>query len=204
MERELTVQGIWPVAGIDEAGRGPLAGPVAAAAVILDPRRLPRKVDDSKKLTARQRAEMFEVIFARALAVGVGLASSAEIDRFNIRGATHIAMRRAVAGLAVSPVHVLIDGNALPEDLPCPARAVVKGDAISLSIAAASIVAKVTRDRLMIRLHDFFPHYGFAEHMGYSTPQHLDALQRHGPSPWHRHSFAPVRASRREAALTQP
>jgi len=194
-EKSLLASGIWPVAGVDEAGRGPLAGPVSAAAVILDPKRLPRGLDDSKKLSSAARDDLFELICARALAIGVGLASVEEIDRLNIRNATFLAMRRALAALAITPAHALIDGNASPRDLICPAQTIVKGDAISLSISAASIIAKVTRDRLMERLHEAFPLYGFADHMGYGTPAHLAALKAHGPCPFHRISFAPVRAA---------
>jgi len=183
------------VAGVDEAGRGPLAGPVSAAAVILDPKKLPRGIDDSKKLSSAARDELFDLICARALAIGVGLASVEEIDRLNIRNATFLAMRRALGALAITPVHALIDGNASPRDLSCTVQTIVKGDAISLSIAAASIIAKVTRDRLMERLDEAYPHYGFKNHMGYGAPAHLAALKAHGPCPWHRRSFAPVRAA---------
>ena len=194
-ERALMRAGIWPVAGVDEAGRGPLAGPVSAAAVILDPKKLPRGVNDSKKLTSAARDEFFDLICARALAIGVGLASVEEIDRLNIRNATFLAMRRALGALAVTPAHALIDGNASPRDLSCTAQTIVKGDAISLSISAASIVAKVTRDRLMERLDAAYPLYGFKSHMGYGAPAHLAALKEHGPCPSHRRSFAPVRAA---------
>jgi len=194
-ERALLRTGVWPVAGVDEAGRGPLAGPVSAAAVILDPKKLPRGLDDSKQLSGAARTEFFELICARALAIGVGLASVEEIDQFNIRNATFLAMRRALEALAIPPAHALIDGNASPRDLFCPAQTIVKGDAISLSISAASIIAKVTRDRLMERLHEAYPLYGFADHMGYGVPAHLAALKAHGPCPWHRRSFAPVRAA---------
>ena len=193
-ETALTKAGTWPVAGVDEAGRGPLAGPVCAAAVILNPRRLPTGANDSKKLSARAREALFDEICQNALAVGIGLASVSEIDRFNIRNATFLAMRRAIGALALPPRQVLIDGNAAPKDLACPAQTIVKGDATSLSIAAASIVAKVTRDRLMLRLHEAWPVYKFADHMGYGTPAHLAALAQHGPCPSHRASFAPVRA----------
>jgi ribonuclease HII len=194
-ERSLLRAGVWPVAGVDEAGRGPLAGPVSAAAVILDPKKLPRGLDDSKKLSSAARTEFFELICDRALAIGVGLASVEEIDRLNIRNATFLAMRRALAALAIPPAHALIDGNASPRDLICPAQTIVKGDAISLSISAASIIAKVTRDRLMERLHEAHPLYGFKDHMGYGVPAHLAALKAHGPCPFHRRSFAPVRAA---------
>jgi ribonuclease HII len=193
-EKSLAARGVWPVAGIDEAGRGPLAGPVAAAAVILDPRKLPKGLNDSKQLTSEQREEAFAVVLQRAVAIGVGLACAQEIDRFNIRQATFLAMRRALAALSLAPAHALVDGNALPPDLCCAGETIVKGDAKSLSIAAASIVAKVTRDRLMMRLHRSHPQYGFHEHMGYPTPAHLQALDLHGPCDFHRRSFAPVRA----------
>ena len=193
-EKALLASGIWPVAGVDEAGRGPLAGPVCAAAVILDPKRLPREANDSKKLSAKAREALFDDICGNAQAVGIGLASVAEIDQINIRNATFLAMRRAIEALAVAPRHVLIDGNASPRDLACDVQTIIKGDAISLSIAAASIVAKVTRDRLMLRLHKAWPVYKFADHMGYGTPAHLAALAEHGPCPSHRSSFAPVRA----------
>jgi ribonuclease HII len=194
VERLLATRGIWPVAGIDEAGRGPLAGPVAAAAVILDPRKLPKGLNDSKQLTCDEREEAFAAITRHAIAIGIGLACAQEIDRVNIRQATFLAMRRALAALSLAPAHALIDGNAMPPDLCCQAETIIKGDAKSLSIAAASIVAKVTRDRLMTRLHRSHPQYGFHEHMGYPTPAHLEALGMHGPCNFHRRSFAPVRA----------
>lgn len=194
-EKVLAARGVWPVAGVDEAGRGPLAGPVVAAAVVLDPSRLPGGIDDSKKLSAARRDAGYEAILEQALSIAIGIASVTEIDQMNIRQATLTAMRRAIAGLSPGPQHVLIDGNALPARLPCDAQTMVKGDAISLSIAAASIVAKVTRDRLMILLDEEFPAYGFSGHMGYGTPAHLNALLRHGPCPHHRRGFAPVRAA---------
>ena len=201
-EKALLASGVWPVAGVDEAGRGPLAGPVTAAAVILDPKKPVRGLDDSKKLSSAARSELFELICARALAVGVGMASAQEIDRVNIRNATFLAMRRALQALAIVPAHALIDGNASPRDAPCPVQTIVKGDAISISISAASIIAKVTRDRLMERLHEAYPLYGFSDHMGYGAPAHLAALRAHGPCPYHRYSFAPVRAAAGEAAPT--
>nr|WP_309242802.1 ribonuclease HII [Lichenibacterium sp. 6Y81] len=183
------------MAGVDEAGRGPLAGPVSAAAVILDPAALPPGIDDSKALTAEKREALFDAILGSALAVGVGLAPAAEIDAVNIRQATFAAMRRAVRALAVAPDHLLIDGRDVPPGLPCPARALVKGDALSLSIAAASIVAKVTRDRLMVRLDALHPGYGFRIHKGYPTAAHRAAIMRHGPTPFHRLSFGTVARS---------
>lgn len=191
LEAELIAQGVWPVAGIDEVGRGPLAGPVCVAAVILDPDDLPQGIDDSKKLAPPRRDALYEEIFARAISVAVALAPAAEIDVLNIRGATLKCMSRAAHSLAVSPRFALIDGRDLPV-LPCPSRAVIEGDAISLSIAAASIVAKVTRDRLMRRLDALHPGYGFAAHVGYSTPAHRAALQELGPCREHRRSYAPI------------
>lgn len=195
LERALIQRGLWPAAGVDEAGRGPLAGPVAAAAVILNPGNLPPGLDDSKKLSPARRDALYEEIFARALAVSVSLAPAGEIDRLNIRAASLLAMRRALAGLAVEPVHALIDGNAVPPSLVCGAQAIIRGDARSLSIAAASIIAKVTRDRAMLRLDREYPLYGFARHFGYPTAAHRSALAAHGPCPFHRASFAPVRAA---------
>lgn len=188
-ERGLRAAGFPLVAGLDEAGRGPLAGPVSAAAVVLDPGDLPEGIDDSKALGTAQREMLCAAILDRALAVGIGFASAAEIDSVNIRQATFAAMRRAVRALPLAPDHLLIDGRDVPPGLPCPARALVKGDSLSLSIAAASIVAKVTRDRLMIRLDASHPDYGFAIHKGYPTAAHRAALARLGPTPFHRWSF---------------
>jgi ribonuclease HII len=194
MERRLLKRGVWPVAGMDEAGRGPLAGPVAAAAVILDPQNLPRGLNDSKLLAPQDRETLYELIMARALAVAVGFSSAAEIDAVNIRQATFRAMRRALAALAERPLHVIIDGNDLAPGLCCGGETIVKGDGAALSIAAASIVAKVTRDRLMRRLCAVYPVYGFGRHVGYATPEHLAAIEAHGPCPYHRLSFSPFRA----------
>lgn len=180
-----------PVAGVDEVGRGPLAGPVYAAAVILDPARLPAGLDDSKKMSETRRDKAFNAIMTSALAVGIGVASVEEIDRINILAATMLAMRRAVDRLSVAPVHALIDGNKVPA-LPCPADAIVKGDSKVLSIAAASIIAKVTRDRVMSELDLAFPGYGWARNKGYGTADHMEALARLGPSVHHRTSFAPI------------
>ena len=188
-ERGLRDGGFALVAGLDEAGRGPLAGPVAAAAVILDPADLPDGIDDSKALGAVRREALCAAILDRALAVGIGLAPAAEIDAVNIRQATFAAMRRAVRALPLAPDHLLIDGRDVPPGLPCPARALIKGDSLSLSIAAASIVAKVTRDRLMVRLDASHPAYGFGVHKGYPTAVHRAALERLGPTPFHRWSF---------------
>ncbi|ACK50545.1 Ribonuclease H [Methylocella silvestris BL2] len=194
LERKLLRRDVWPVAGVDEAGRGPLAGPVAAAAVILDPDNLPRGLNDSKQLTREEREKLYESIMKRALAVAVGFSSVKEIDAVNIRQATFRAMRRALAALAASPRYVLIDGNDLAPDLCCEGETIVKGDASILSIAAASIVAKVTRDRLMSRLCAVHPVYGFSQHVGYGTPAHLQAIEAHGPCPFHRLTFRPFRA----------
>lgn len=195
LEGRLRRQGLWPVAGVDEVGRGPLAGPVAAAAVILDPRRLPVGLDDSKALTQKQREEAFERIMAQAIAVSVAFVTPAEIDVMNIRRASLAAMMRAVAGLSHAPSYVLVDGSD-PPSFDCPCRAIVKGDASTLSIAAASIVAKVSRDAMMRRLAAHFPQYGFETNVGYAAPRHLDALRDHGPSPAHRLSFSPMRDGR--------
>jgi ribonuclease HII len=181
------------VAGVDEAGRGPLAGPVVAAAVMLDERKPLRGLADSKLLSARQRERLFDEIRATALCLCIAEASAEEIDALNILQATLLAMRRAVAGLRLTPHCVLVDGNRLPP-LQMPAHAVVRGDAKVRAIAAASILAKVHRDRLCQQLHEQFPSYGFAAHKGYPTPAHLSALREHGLCAAHRRSFAPVRA----------
>ncbi len=180
-----------PVAGVDEAGRGPLAGPVVAAAVILQRGKIPKGLNDSKQLTAEQREELFSHIMFSALAVGVGEATVDEIDLINIRQATHMAMARAVRALQFEAAFALVDGNDAPA-LPCPCDTIVDGDAKSVSIAAASIIAKVTRDRMMAALHETHPNYGWLKNKGYGTPQHLSALTTHGPTPHHRRSFAPV------------
>jgi ribonuclease HII len=191
----LEAQGPHPVCGIDEAGRGPWAGPVTAAAVILDPDAIPIGLNDSKKLTEKARDRLEIEIKASALAWGVGEASPDEICALNIIQATGLAMRRAMASLALSPVIALVDGN-YAFDLPCPVRTVVKGDGLSLSIAAASILAKVARDRVMCSLHEVYPDYGFAAHKGYGVPAHTKALQAFGPCPAHRLSWGPILALR--------
>jgi ribonuclease HII len=189
LERALWAAGHRYVAGLDEAGRGCLAGPVVAAAVVLPPdARLP-ELDDSKKLTPAQRDRLFEVVHAEALAVGVGACSPDEIDRLNILGASLEAMRRAALALALPPDFLLVDGNRPLPGAPAPQQTIVKGDGRSLSIAAASVVAKVTRDRRMAALHEDFPEYGWAGHKGYPTAKHYAALAEHGPSPHHRRSF---------------
>ena len=182
------------LAGVDEAGRGPLAGPVVAAAVILDERRPIPGLADSKTLTALQRERLHDQILAKALCCSIAQATVEEIDTHNILQATMLAMRRAVEGLRLKPVKVLVDGNRLPT-LDVLAEAIVKGDARVKAISAASILAKVHRDRLCQSLHLEFPHYGFAGHKGYGTPEHLEALMRHGACVHHRRSFAPVAAA---------
>jgi ribonuclease HII len=189
-ERAAMKRGVWPVAGCDEAGRGPLAGPVVAAAVILDPKRIPRGLDDSKKLTAERREILFERICARA-EVAVAFAPPERIDRDNILRASLWALSRAVASLPIRPQLVFVDGRDRIEAC-CDCEAVIGGDALVLSIAAASIVAKVTRDRLMRRLGLAHPDYGFEQHKGYSVPQHVAALGQFGATIHHRRSFAPV------------
>ena len=182
---------IGPVCGVDEVGRGPLAGPVYAAAVIVDPDALPPGLDDSKKLTARRRVLAYAAIMAVA-EVGVGCASVAEIETHNILRASHIAMCRAIAALPRKPAHALIDGNLIPKGLDIPATALVKGDGISLSIAAASIIAKVTRDGVMAKLAQDHPGYGWETNMGYPSAAHRAALRDLGVTQHHRHSFAPI------------
>jgi ribonuclease HII len=190
-ERALIASGHRYVVGVDEVGRGPLAGPVGVAAVILDPHDLPPGLDDSKALSAARRETLSLAIYAKALAVTLVFASVEEIDAHNIRGATLLAMARAVAALSLRADYALIDGRDAPPGLRCPARAIIGGDGLSLSIAAASIVAKVARDALMIRLDAAHPGYGFARHAGYPTRAHVAALARLGPCPLHRRSFKP-------------
>lgn len=185
--------GSTTICGVDEAGRGPLAGPVVAAAVILDRSCLPDGIMDSKKIPAHKRQTIFDCLMDTAM-VSIGAASVEEIDQFNILGATKLAMLRAVEGLAQPAEVALIDGNQPPK-LACKTHAVVKGDSLSLSIAAASIIAKVTRDRMMEDLDTLYPHYGFAKHAGYGTKSHMAAIEAHGVCPAHRRSFAPVRTA---------
>ncbi|MDB5734431.1 MAG: ribonuclease [Alphaproteobacteria bacterium] len=182
-----------PICGVDEAGRGPLAGPVVAAAVILDRKRIPKGLNDSKQLREEEREDLFPRILEMAVAVGVGEASVDEIDLLNIRMATHQAMARAVRALAVAAQFALVDGNDAPA-LPCRCDTLIKGDGRSVSIAAASIVAKVTRDRLMVRLHDEHPHYNWKNNKGYGTPDHYSGMRSHGVTVHHRRSFSPVRS----------
>jgi ribonuclease HII len=182
---------LGPICGVDEAGRGPLAGPVVAAAVIFERRRIPKGLNDSKQLTPEDREALFPRIVEMAVAVGVGEASVDEIDLINIRQATHLAMARAVRALSTAAIFALVDGNDAPA-LPCPCDTIIDGDARSVSIAAASIIAKVTRDRMMVALHEQHPGYGWFTNKGYSTEEHIEALNRLGPCHHHRRSFAPV------------
>lgn len=195
------------VAGVDEAGRGPLAGPVVAAAVILDPRKRIRGIRDSKELEPEERVELADKIRRNALAWAVAWADVEEIDAHNILEATYLAMRRALVGLRIHPAHVEIDGNRCPSfaELPlkCSFEAIVDGDARRTCIGAASILAKVTRDEMMLRLDAIYPQYGFAAHKGYGTSQHYEALGRYGPCPIHRRSFEPVRLAARASAAAR-
>lgn len=184
-------RGVSRLAGVDEAGRGPLAGPVVAAAVMLAPGERIRGVDDSKRLDPLERARLFEIIHTRALGVGVAVVDHLTIDRINILQATRLAMAQALGALALEPELVLTDFVEVP-GLRCPQRNLVEGDRRSASVAAASIVAKVTRDRIMEEAHREFPLYGFVRHKGYATPEHREALERHGPCPLHRRTFAGI------------
>ena len=179
------------IAGVDEVGRGPLCGPVTAAAVILDPQNIPAGLNDSKKLTAKRREALYDLLLECA-SVSVAHATVAEIDELNILRASHLAMERAVAGLPKTPDHVLIDGNLIPKGLTLSAQAVVKGDGKSVSIAAASIMAKTVRDRIMVDLAQQYPGYGWEKNAGYPTAVHLESLQKLGVTPHHRRSFKPV------------
>ncbi len=190
MERTLWAQNIEHIAGVDEAGRGPLAGPVVAAAVIFPKEFIMDGVDDSKKLSARKREELFIMISQQAMSVGVGIIDHKVIDRINILQATHLAMRRALENLAIKPDYVLIDGNSFNHDT-LRFQNIIGGDAKSFTIAAASIIAKVTRDRLMCELDAYFPQYGFAKHKGYGTRQHIEAIRTYGICEIHRKSFHP-------------
>lgn len=189
-EFDAAVRAVHPAfCGVDEAGRGPLAGPVYAAAVILDSACPIAGINDSKKLSEKKREALFDVICARAAAFSVASATVEEIEEYNILGATFLAMRRAVAGLGETVQYALIDGNRLPPHLPVPGECVVKGDALSASIGAASILAKVSRDRVMREMDAVYPGYGFAVHKGYGTAAHIEALHRLGPCPIHRAGF---------------
>jgi ribonuclease HII len=191
-ERNLYEQGLRRIAGIDEAGRGPLAGPVVAAAVVLPPKFRLRGLNDSKQLSCLARESYYEALVTNPEVIfGIGIASVAEIDQINILHATHLAMQRALSGLMPFPEHLLIDGLPVPS-LTLPQTAIVDGDARSFSIAAASVIAKVTRDRMMVSWHEEFPVYEFARNKGYGTPEHLEKLRSHGPCILHRRTFAPV------------
>lgn len=192
-EREAEALGFWPVAGTDEAGRGPLAGPVVAAAVILDPDNIPDGLNDSKKLSEAQREALFDRILETALAVAISSSGPQRIDTTDIRKASLDAMRRSILSLAIPARFVLSDGRDLPPGTNLPGKAVIKGDSRSVSIAAASILAKVTRDRMMKRADTVYPAYGFAKHAGYPTKAHRDAISTAGPCPLHRLSFKPLR-----------
>jgi ribonuclease HII len=187
---ELELHG-GPIAGVDEAGRGPLAGPVVAAAVVLDPQRIPAGIADSKILDASVRTNLYQAILATAAYVGVGVAAVERIDSENILNATLWSMAQAVSRLGCAPKLVLVDGNKAPR-LDCATRTIVQGDAKCLSIAAASIVAKVTRDTMMVEIARLYPHYGFDRHKGYGTREHHAAIERYGVTPHHRRSFRPV------------
>lgn len=200
-ERKAIRRGSRIVAGVDEAGRGPLAGPVVVAAVILNHRKVPEGLDDSKKLTPGLREELHEKLMATAI-VSIAVAPPSVIARLNILQATMWAMRQAVLGLHMRPDHVLVDGNIVPRDLPCPGEAVIGGDGRSVSIAAASIIAKVTRDRMCQIMHSDEPDFGFSGHKGYSTPEHLAALTAQGPGRHHRMGFAPCAEAMRVRVST--
>ena len=187
-EREYLKNGYKYICGVDEAGRGPLAGPVCAAAVIMDYELIIDGVNDSKKLSEKKRESLFDIIKQKAVSYGIAFASEKEIDQINILNATHLAMKRAVEALKVLPDFVLVDGNRLP-DLNIPAKSIIKGDSLSYSIACASILAKVTRDRFMIEQSSIYPEYGFDKHKGYGTKYHVEMLNRYGPCPIHRNSF---------------
>lgn len=194
IERRAMKRGLWPIAGVDEAGRGPLAGPVVAAAVILDPKRIPKGLDDSKRLTAEERENLFESILKKALAVSFASCSAETIDRTDIRKASLEAMRRSTCGLSLAPAFAITDGLDVPAGLPCPGEAYVKGDRRSYSIAAASIVAKVVRDRMMGVCGSRHTAYGFEFHMGYATERHRAAIEVAGAcARLHRLSFSPFR-----------
>lgn len=190
-ERELRKQGFSILAGIDEVGRGPLAGPVVTSAVILPETFYLPGLNDSKKISESKREQFYEAIYKEALSIGVGIVHSEEIDEINIYQATKKAMMAAVNNLSELPDHLLIDAMEL--DIPIPQLSLIKGDARSITISAASIVAKVTRDRMMMEYGVKYPEYGFEKHMGYGTSQHLEALEKYGLTPWHRRSFAPVK-----------
>ncbi len=189
LEKLASENGYRFVCGVDEAGRGPLAGPVCAAAVILDKDTELEGVNDSKKLSEKKREALFDVICSKAISYSIAFASVEEIEEHNILNATYLAMNRAIEGLNISADFALIDGNRVPKDIKIECQTVVKGDAKSLSIAAASILAKVTRDRLLLEYDKKYPEYNFAKHKGYGTAEHMDAIRKYGPSEVHRPSF---------------
>jgi ribonuclease HII len=195
VERELWASGVTRVAGCDEVGVGPLAGPVVAAAVILSPDCRIRGVDDSKKLTPQRREELAEQLHAEACAIGIGVVEVDDVDRLNVYHAALEAMRRAVIALPIVPEHIVVDARTIPQ-ISIPQTPLIGGDGRCYSVAAASIVAKVARDHMMRQLHEIYPEYGFVHNMGYGTAEHLAAIDRHGPTPVHRRSFAPVRQLR--------
>jgi ribonuclease HII len=192
-EKRLKAEGFTRIAGVDEAGRGPLAGPVVAAACILPEGTLFERLNDSKQVDPGTRERLFEEITTSTALYGIGIVDVEIIDRINILQATFLAMRKAIEALPLQPDYILIDGNQIPH-LPIPTESLVQGDALSISIAAASILAKVTRDRIMEELHLQYPQYGFKQHKGYATEQHLEAIHTFGPSPTHRKSFDPVKS----------
>ncbi len=200
-ERTLEAEGLTPIAGVDEAGRGPLAGPVVAACAIIPFHFCLDGINDSKQLTAKQREQSYERLIASETLYAIGIVDSDEIDRINILKATHIAMHRAVTAMTVTPLALLIDGLPVPTMSSCRHVALVGGDALSASIAAASILAKVTRDRLMCEYAAIFPQYGFDQHKGYGSAHHLKALRKHGPCPIHRRSFSPISTMVRPSLL---
>jgi ribonuclease HII len=194
-EQEFWDQNKPLVAGIDEAGRGPIAGPCVASSVILDPHDYPRGLNDSKKLSTARLEALYAEIMSKAVAVSVGIATHIQIDEMNIRQATFYAMREAALGLSVPADAFIVDGNAMPPGLGKPAKDVISGDALSLSVAAASIIAKVARDRMMREYALQYPQYGFEYHMGYPTKAHVAAINEHGPCPIHRMTFGPLKAA---------
>ncbi|HEX7026244.1 MAG TPA: ribonuclease HII [Gammaproteobacteria bacterium] len=198
----VTTMAMRIIAGVDEAGRGPLAGPVVAAAVVLNPGKRISGLADSKTLTGKQRDHLCLLIQSEAACWALGRAGPEEIDRLNILQATLLAMQRAVAALSVTPHHVQVDGNRCP-DVGCSVEAIVQGDATVAAISAASILAKVTRDREMLEWHRHYPQYEFDQHKGYPTPRHRELLARYGPCPLHRHSFAPVAAAARHSRVAE-
>ena len=202
-ENRLWADGVKTIAGIDEAGRGPLAGPVVAAAVILNQRAIPEDVDDSKKLTAKNRDILFDVIKEKSLDYSTGIVWQDEIDRSDILRSTHLAMKKAIGSLKQKPEHLLIDGRRLPDNI-FEQTAIISGDSLSASIASASIIAKVTRDRIMLQISKIYPEYEFEKHKGYGTSLHIDHIMQFGPSPVHRRSFKRVKGIKSKVNLDDP